>query len=229
MWRKAFSHHTQHQSLILADVSLQKHVVIVFVCHSTILTFFLSEHAEPHQPQLLLGAGAECELSGPLHEDGDRHSAAGQCHHHPAAQRESGKRGGSFYFRLSTILVYTVKVLAGWCTHCNASWYNVQYANKHVIAVELQVCLPQDVVSVWWTVYELHCSNFPGRKVKCLKTLILLLLLSTNPNEKNQTINNLILLRSMFCEALFLHTVDYCEHGHCGLLWIDPTGTILLP
>ena len=55
------------------------------------LVFFPSEHSEPDQPKLLLGAGAECELPGPLHEDGDRHAAAEQRHHHPAAQRESGK------------------------------------------------------------------------------------------------------------------------------------------
>ena len=52
--------------------------------------FFLSEHAELQQPKLLLGARAERELSGSLHEDGDRNSAAGQYHHHPAAQRETG-------------------------------------------------------------------------------------------------------------------------------------------
>lgn len=50
-----------------------------------------SEHPEPHQPKLLLGAGAECELPGPLHEDGDRDSTGGQSHHHPAAQRETGE------------------------------------------------------------------------------------------------------------------------------------------
>lgn len=67
-------------------------------------TLFFSEHAELQQPKLLLGAGAECELPGPLHEDGDRNQAAGQRHHNPASQSESGMR------RTSETHIYLVNI-----------------------------------------------------------------------------------------------------------------------
>lgn len=63
----------------------------LFPCVLSPITFYLPEHSEPQQPKLLLRAGAECELPGPLHEDGDRHSAAKQRHQHPAAESETGK------------------------------------------------------------------------------------------------------------------------------------------
>lgn len=50
----------------------------------------LLEHAEFQQPKLLLRACAEHELPGPLHEDSDWDSAAGQRHHHPASQSQPG-------------------------------------------------------------------------------------------------------------------------------------------
>lgn len=54
-----------------------------------------SEHSEPDQPQLLLGAGAERQLPGALHEDGDRVADGGHAHHHPAAQPETGEAAQS--------------------------------------------------------------------------------------------------------------------------------------
>lgn len=62
----------------------------LFIPLCVFCSLFYSEHAQLQQPQLLLGACAEHQLPGPLHEDGDRDWAAPQRHHSAAAQRVSG-------------------------------------------------------------------------------------------------------------------------------------------
>lgn len=90
---------------------MYKWICALLFPHPLLPTVSSSEHPEPHQPQLLLGAGAERQLPGPLHEDGDRDPAGGQCHHHPAAQWETGRTEAAL---LNNMVAYITNIITGW-------------------------------------------------------------------------------------------------------------------
>ncbi len=48
----------------------------------------------------------------------------------------------------NTKTITIMQHVTGWFKPCEASWFSVYYANKHVITVKRQVWVLQDVVSV---------------------------------------------------------------------------------